>query len=270
MTEWPVCRHLLAQHYRVLDYDRTGYGQSEPGPNEPNAENIAKELNSLLEAVKLEPPYVTVGHSWGGITTMEFLATRAPGEIAGMIFVDATSAHYLDVLPFLPAEEHGAAVLRGVDWGQAIGVENATVLSSEEWDAFVKEEASEKHAKQAKLEEAVFLGTGPVLAAKKLLERKPAVLGDAPVAVLRGRTEQDFQQAYDAGVAKGNGTEEQRRKYREVVDGFGEKDVSLQRSFFKLTAGKTEFMQATKSGHNVQMIEPDLIVDAVKWVIANL
>ena len=46
--------------------------------------------------------------------------------------------------------------------------------------------------------------------------------------------------------------------------------TSLQKSFFKLTAGKTEFMQATKSGHNVQMIEPDLIVDAVKWVMGHL
>lgn len=74
----------------MLLYERTGYGQSEACPTaEPDSLTIVDELSRLLAAAALPPPYLVVGHSWGGILSREFLAARGPELICGMVLVDA-------------------------------------------------------------------------------------------------------------------------------------------------------------------------------------
>src|SRR5918999_5003281 len=47
-------------------YDRAGLGESAPDPHLPVPEHVASTLRGLLAAAGLKPPYVLVGHSWGG------------------------------------------------------------------------------------------------------------------------------------------------------------------------------------------------------------
>ena len=210
---------------------------------------------------------------------MEFLASRAAGEVAGMVFVDAGAPTYFKMLPTMFAipsvkavngEAGGETAEASEGFIEITGMRGATVLTSEEWDAFRAEEASEGHQRQAGLEVGVFAGTFDTLAEKGLLEREEKVLGKGPVCVLRGGTDRDFEKMYQWGVGKGNGTVEQQKEYRAILDGWEEKDVPVQKQFFKLTAGKTRFMQAPKSGHNVQLTEPEVVVEAVKRVMDNL
>jgi pimeloyl-ACP methyl ester carboxylesterase len=50
---------------------------------------MARELYQLLHRAGLEPPYVLVGHSMGGVNVRLFEAEH-PDEVAGMVLVDAT------------------------------------------------------------------------------------------------------------------------------------------------------------------------------------
>jgi pimeloyl-ACP methyl ester carboxylesterase len=47
-------------------------------------------LHTLLAVIGAGPPYVLVGHSYGGMITREF-AARYPGQVAGMVLLDASS-----------------------------------------------------------------------------------------------------------------------------------------------------------------------------------
>jgi hypothetical protein len=66
-TLWAWVQPAVAQSTRVCAYDRAGYGWSEPGPEPRDAQQIATELHALLDMAEIEPPYVLVGHSLGGI-----------------------------------------------------------------------------------------------------------------------------------------------------------------------------------------------------------
>ena len=86
---WAHVQPMVAQSTRVCAYDRAGYGWSESGPEPRDAEHIVAELHSLLELAGIDPPYVLVGHSLGGIYARVYNA-HYPGEVVGMALVDAT------------------------------------------------------------------------------------------------------------------------------------------------------------------------------------
>lgn len=86
---WAWVQPVIGQSTRVCAYDRAGYGWSEPGAEPRDAQRIAAELHALLESAGIEPPYVMVGHSLGGIYVRVYNALY-PGEVVGMALVDAT------------------------------------------------------------------------------------------------------------------------------------------------------------------------------------
>ena len=53
------------------------------------AERIAGELHAILAAASEAPPYVMVGHSFGGLMVRVY-DERYPGEAVGFVFVDAS------------------------------------------------------------------------------------------------------------------------------------------------------------------------------------
>lgn len=268
MAEWPVARRMISSLVRTVDYERAGFGLSDESPNPPSAVNIARELAAVLKAAKIDPPFITVGHSWGGVLTMEFMDLR-PGDIAGMVFVDAGVPHYFDVVPLSFKEPAMMAVHKDLDYLAATGLEEASVLSSEEWQALTDEENSQRHGRQAQLEFEIFLSTFADLKKKGLLERQPPILGDRPVCVVKGHLEKDMEKMYNAGVKAGNGTGDERVRYRELLETWEQKEVAVQKDFFKLST-KSHFLQAEQSGHCVHLSEPQVVAEAVKWTLENL
>src|ERR1700684_4027575 len=51
----------IAEHTRTLVYERAGLGRSDPGPQPRTAEQMARDLHSLLAALDIRPPLVLVG-----------------------------------------------------------------------------------------------------------------------------------------------------------------------------------------------------------------
>lgn len=80
----------IAEHTRTLVYERAGLGRSDPGPQPRTAEQMARDLHSLLAALDIRPPVVLVGHSAGGLF-MRVFAHDYPADVAAMVFIDPAS-----------------------------------------------------------------------------------------------------------------------------------------------------------------------------------
>jgi len=87
MMDWALVQPLVAAETRACSYDRAGLGFSDPSPKPRTSANIVEDLHHLLEAAHIRPPYVLVGHSFGGMNIKLYAETYFP-EVAGMVFVD--------------------------------------------------------------------------------------------------------------------------------------------------------------------------------------
>jgi pimeloyl-ACP methyl ester carboxylesterase len=106
---WSLVQPELARLSRVCSYDRGGFGWSDPGPMPRTADRIAEELHTLLERARVPPPYVLVGHSFGGLVALIF-ARRFRSVISGLVLVDP--AHAEDWVT--PAPKEQVQIDRGV------------------------------------------------------------------------------------------------------------------------------------------------------------
>ena len=86
---WAPIQAIIATHNRTCSYDRAGINFSDPSNRAGSSANIVDDLHHLLVAASIEPPYVMVGHSYGGMTVRLF-ADKYPNEVAGMVLVDPT------------------------------------------------------------------------------------------------------------------------------------------------------------------------------------
>lgn len=86
---WGWVQPQVAVHTRVCSYDRAGKGWSEPGPEPRDALRIASELRTLLRNAGETPPYVLVGHSFGG-PLVRVYADQYPEDVAGLLLLDSS------------------------------------------------------------------------------------------------------------------------------------------------------------------------------------
>ncbi len=97
---WEPVRREVAKFTRVVAYDRAGYAWSDAGPALRGPDRLAGELRALLRAGGVPGPYVLVAHSMSGLTA-RLLAARHPGEVAGLVLVDAVHEGLWDEDPEL-------------------------------------------------------------------------------------------------------------------------------------------------------------------------
>ena len=78
----------LGRTTRTCAYDRAGLGNSVALPGVHDARAEIADLQRLLAGAHIEPPYVLVGHSYGGLLVRLFAGAHAK-QIAGVVLVDA-------------------------------------------------------------------------------------------------------------------------------------------------------------------------------------
>lgn len=111
-TSWEYQAKFLADNgYRVIAYDRRGFGRSERPYDGYDYDTLTSDLNDLLEALDLTG-VTLVGFSMGGGEVARYLATYGSERIAKAVFVGA-------VTPFLLKTEDNpdgidASVFQGV------------------------------------------------------------------------------------------------------------------------------------------------------------
>jgi pimeloyl-ACP methyl ester carboxylesterase len=89
LDTWTAVLADVGQFARAVAYDRAGIGGSEPDGQAPTPVRVARRLRRMLAQLDLQPPYVLVGHSWGGPLIRTFVALY-PKDVAGMVYVDPT------------------------------------------------------------------------------------------------------------------------------------------------------------------------------------
>jgi len=87
----------------VFSYDRPGVGGSAKPREAQYGETVVAQLRQLLQAAGVEPPFVLVGHSFGGLHANLF-AREFADEVAGVLFLEATAPDDItNVKQFQPA-----------------------------------------------------------------------------------------------------------------------------------------------------------------------
>lgn len=97
IASWTTVQKDVAAFAQTFSYDRAGLGQSDPGPKPRSAKQIAAELHEALVKSGVKPPYVMVGHSFGGIYVRVF-ADMYPKEVVGMVLIDPSQESFNDWL----------------------------------------------------------------------------------------------------------------------------------------------------------------------------
>ncbi len=87
LSVWRRVQQDAAAFAHVVAYDRAGLGFSKPSAMPRTPEQMATELHIMLRRAGFAPPYVLVGHAWGGFVVRRF-ASLYPDEAAGLVLVD--------------------------------------------------------------------------------------------------------------------------------------------------------------------------------------
>jgi pimeloyl-ACP methyl ester carboxylesterase len=89
MIVWSEVFPAVSSFTTALAWDRPGIGLSGPAVQERTSARIVEELHDLLVKLAIPPPWILVGHSFGGLNVQLFARTY-PSETAGVILVEAT------------------------------------------------------------------------------------------------------------------------------------------------------------------------------------
>lgn len=256
-SSYPALERLLRPFTQTLLYDRSGLGKSETDPSKPTAIQAAKELRTLLTVTQIPPPLLLVAHSYGGIIAREYLHLH-PETVEGMVLVDAaTERHEYFQVP----DENIAAVMGELSYAKLTNLRPDSKLTREEWRDRAGDFA--RGTETAAAEGECFREVCENLKAKE--QFRDQAMGDKPVSVIRGNSARDYRMIYDRGVQAGNGSEEQREKFRDLLGRWDSVDRVLQEQQLRLSR-KARMVRVEDCGHNVHLVRPDVIAEEVRWV----
>lgn len=96
--DWQLVQPEVAKFTQIVTYDRAGYGWSELSAESRTAQQIVNELRQLLKNTEVTPPYILVGMSLSGLF-MRLFAYQHPEEVAGMVLVDVAHEQMYERMP---------------------------------------------------------------------------------------------------------------------------------------------------------------------------
>lgn len=105
---WACVTPSVARFARTCVYDRAGFAWSDAAPLPRTAGGAADELHRALIHACERPPYLLVGHSYGGLVARIF-AARHRDMVAGLVLVDPASPEEW----VAPTEAARALIARG-------------------------------------------------------------------------------------------------------------------------------------------------------------
>lgn len=102
---WGLVQPGIAERTRTCSYERAGLGFSDPADRPGTAANAVDDLHDLLAAANIKPPYVLVGHSYGGMI-VRLYADLHPYDVVGMVLVDTAKEDWPEAYWKLDPEQH--------------------------------------------------------------------------------------------------------------------------------------------------------------------
>lgn len=252
---WEQVQRSLAATTRVCSYDRAGSGWSDTGPRPRTAERITEELRTALKRAGEAGPYLLVGHSLGGLYARYF-ASRYPDEVVGLVLVDAK---HPDAQARLPEAWEDVTRSLGPTMRMAALLSRLGVLRL--WQPAAL--APPERLPDALHEDHRYLASRAKHFTTTRLEGEATPLSDEQVRALPFPAELPL-----IVIRHGHADmfamlpEDAREEAEEVWQG-------LQRELARLSKHGA-LLVAERSGHNIPLEQPDVIVEAVERMLRDL
>lgn len=240
-------------------YDRAGYYPSERGCSKTlTAQDAASELSVLLGQIAVGPPYILIGHSYGGIVARAFLELVPRGAVTGMVLADTATELMFQVFSKIPPPSLDA-VAEGVDFAALTHLREESKMSDEEWENALHAIAETQNAMQ----DQDARGSALALARKHQFQHH--ALEPWPVVVIRCNMAKDFRTVYEAGIARGQGTEAERADALATIERIELFDDELRTGQLRLS-NCNRYVQYPERGHDDVLRHPEMVVEEVRWV----
>lgn len=264
---WARVQPEAARFARVLSYDRLGFGYSSPALSPRSLDALAGELQALLRQVSLPSPYILVGHSYGGLVIRRF-AQLYPGLVAGLVLVDAAAPEqWVRPTPFdLRRLRIGARLARRGAWAARLGLARTV--------AWMVEHGAGRLARAS----AVTVSGGALRARADLLLAPALRLSPELRPYLRRNWLQPAYYSALAGMMECLPT-----SAAGLLASPSPGDIPIailiaadadparadeQRACARLSS-RFRCWTARSSGHWIPIDDPELVIEAIRWVIAN-
>lgn len=239
---WQKVQPEIAKFVQVCSYDRAGIGYSDPSSQPRTSRVIASELHELLQAARVSPPYILVGHSMGGYDVRVF-AGMYPSEVAGMVLVDASHPdqenRFSAELKSMEGSWHREAEF--LEYSTPFGIPRLLGLCDE--DAAVRAAECNWHTEREKTAEMKAFTQSATEAAGV------TSLGDIPLVVLSHDPDKPSAEL-PADLAKST----------------NEAWEKMQEELAHLSTRGTQSI-AKKSSHYIQLDRPELVIDAIRSIV---
>ena len=85
--DWSLVQPHVATFTRACSYDRAGIGFSDGSSGRGSSAEIVADMKRMLSAASIDPPYILVGQSYGGMNVRLYYYMH-PDEVAGLVLVD--------------------------------------------------------------------------------------------------------------------------------------------------------------------------------------
>jgi pimeloyl-ACP methyl ester carboxylesterase len=229
---------LIASFAHVCIYDRAGFGWSDPVAGPRTHFDMVTDLHKLVEKMELKLPLVLAGHSMGGLIARLYAKTY-PGEVAGMILIEASPESYI----YGPGtSDERKAIVAKIDAG---------LTNAKEGMPVVPMPAATPYDVQMAFTPSILRTVKQEYEAIDLVPERFRMadgygnFGEKPLIIIRrGKT-----------ASPPSDQDEQWRKVQESM-------ASL--------STNSSLIVAEKSGHVVPYDEPAVVADAVKEVLAKV
>jgi pimeloyl-ACP methyl ester carboxylesterase len=266
-VEWSLVQPGIAKFARVCSYDRAGDGWSDWGPHPRTFRQIVYELHTLLDKAGVKPPFVLVGQSYGG-WLVRLYALTYPSDVVGMALVDVGAddpwrmtngklARSSELVKgeMIPAVKTSGPLRVSDIPPEALrqmkaGAQSLVPHTNDPPRDKLPPEAQRMRAWARGQLGHIAAGVNPFemeeLAALRAEQAKSEYpFGDKPLIVLtRGIPEESGP--------NGKAMEEERRRNHAAV---------AKRS------RRGKLIVATRSGHHIQMDEPELVIQSIREVV---
>jgi pimeloyl-ACP methyl ester carboxylesterase len=255
---WGKLQPQLSGTTRVCSYDRAGFGWSAAQPGPRDASHIANQLHELLRQADINGPLVLMGHSAGGLYIRAF-ATQYPHEVAGLVFVDASSPTQNLVMPsaLKAMDENSAFQFVVFEAMVRLGVARAVGMCDQVVPGFEAQAGLLKADACIPTQINVYQREETAFSASLLDTAKTGPYGDLPILVFSRDPKQPLPLRLPPAV-----TAAQLQQGMLIWDG-------LQQGLAQLSTHGHRII-ANGSGHYIQFDRPDVLNSAVPVFIRQI